>query len=237
MRDPSLLQWRYFEADLILLCAVRWSLRSALRERDGEALLREHGVVIDHTTVFRWGPCDAPELDRRCRPYRRATNDSERVDETSIKIKKPWYDRYRAVDSTGATLDFMRSAACDADAAERFFRQVREARPTTTPRVITVDQPAAYPPACEALQQARLLCETCRRRQCTYLNQVIEQDHRCVKRRVNSGLGFGTLSTAPRTIQGDEARHMFRNGHLERGTKGDVLAQHRIINQRCGLAA
>ena len=65
---------------------------------------------MDHTTVFRWVQRYAPELDKRCRPYLKATNDSYRVDETYIKIKKQWYYLYRAVDSTGATLDFMLSA-------------------------------------------------------------------------------------------------------------------------------
>ena len=80
-----------------------------------------------------------------------ATNDSYRVDETYIKIKKQWYYLYRAVDSTGATLDFMLSATRDADAAERFFRKVLQASHTRTPRVITIDQNVAYPLAFEAL--------------------------------------------------------------------------------------
>jgi transposase, IS6 family len=123
MSDPALFKWRHFEAEIIL-CAVRWYLRYALSYRDVEELLRERGVSIDHTTVFRWVQRYAPELDKRCRPRLNATNDSYRVDETYIKIKKEWYYLYRAVDSTGATLDFMLSATRDADAAKRFFRQV-----------------------------------------------------------------------------------------------------------------
>jgi transposase, IS6 family len=99
----------------------------------------------------------------------------------------------------------MLSPTRDAEAAERFFRQVLQASHTLTPRVITVDKNAAYPPAFEALQQERLLPETCLLKQCKYLNNIIEQDHRLVKRRVNPGLGFGTFATAQRTIQGYEA--------------------------------
>jgi transposase, IS6 family len=145
MRDASLFKWRHFQADIIL-CAVRWYLRYALSYRDVEELLRERGARVDHTTVFRWVQRYAPELEKRCRPLLKATNDSYRVDETYIKIKKRWYYLYRAVDSTGATLDFMLSATRDADAAERFFRQVLQASHTLTPRVITVDQNAASPP-------------------------------------------------------------------------------------------
>jgi transposase-like protein len=89
MHDLSLFKWRHFQADLIL-CAVRWYLRYALSDRDGKALLWERGMRVDHTTVFRWVQRDAPELDQRCRPSLRATNGSYRVDETSIKIQKPW---------------------------------------------------------------------------------------------------------------------------------------------------
>jgi transposase, IS6 family len=80
-------------------------------------------------------------------------------------MRLPWSYLYRAVDSTGATLDFMLSPTRDAGAAERFFRQVLQASHTRTPRVITVDKNAAYPPAFDALQQDSTLPETCRLRQ------------------------------------------------------------------------
>jgi transposase, IS6 family len=237
MSDRSLFfKWRHFEAEIIL-CAVRWYLRYALNYRDVEELLRERSVSADHTTVFRWVQRYAPELDRRCRPYLRATNDSHRVDEICIKIKKHWYYLYRAVDSTGATLDFMLSPTRAAEAAERFFRRVLQASHACTPRVMTVDKNAAYPPAFEALQQERTLPETCLLRQCKYLNNIIEQDHRFVKRRVNPGLGFGAFATAQRTLQGYEAMHMPHKGQIEGLAKGDILAQNSVINQLFGFAA
>jgi transposase, IS6 family len=214
MSELPLCTWRHFQADIIL-CAVRWYLRDALSHGDVEELLRERGVWVDHTTVFRWVQRDAPELDQRCRPALRATNDSYRVDETYIKMKTPWYDLYRAVDSTGATLDFMLSAARDADAAEQLFRKVLDEGHTTLPRVITVDQNAAYSPAFEAHQRDSPLPDTCLLRQCQSLNTGVEQDHRCGKRRVNPGFGLGAFQTAQRTIPGDEAIHMLRNGHIE----------------------
>jgi len=230
MSDPPLFKWRHFQADIIL-CAVRWYLRYALSSRDVEELMRERGVWVDHTTVFRWVQRYAPELDKRCRPQLKTTNDSYRVDETYIRIKKHWYYLYRAVDSTGATLDFMLSPTRDAGVAERFFRQVLQASHTRTPCVITVDKNAAYPPAFDALQQDSTLPETCRLGQCKYLNDMIEQDHQFVKRLVNPGLGFGAFHTAQRTIQGYEAMHMLRKGQIEGIAKGDVLAQNRVINQ------
>jgi IS6 family transposase len=117
-----------------------------------------------HTTIFRWVQRYAPELEKRCRPQLKATNDSYRVDETYIKINKQWHYLYRAVDSTGATLDFMLSTARDADAAEQFFRRILDASHTTLPRVITVDKNAAYPPAFDALQHEGTLPEICQLR-------------------------------------------------------------------------
>jgi transposase, IS6 family len=123
MPQAPLFKWRHFTAEVIL-CAVRWYLRYALSYRDVEELLRERGISADHTTVFRWVQRYAPELDKRCRPHLKSTNDSYRVDETYIKLKKPWHYLYRAVDSQGQTLDFLLSASRDAGAAERFFRKV-----------------------------------------------------------------------------------------------------------------
>ena len=113
MRDPALFKWRHFEAEIIL-CTVRWYLRYTLSYRDVEELMHERGVSVDHTTVFRWVQRYAPELERRCRPLLKATNDSYRIDETYIKIKKQWYYLYRAVDSEENTIDFMLSATRDA---------------------------------------------------------------------------------------------------------------------------
>jgi transposase, IS6 family len=144
---------------------------------------------------------------------------------------------YRAVDSEGYTIDFMLSVKRDAKAAERFFREVLRASHTAPPRIITVDRNPAYPLAFEVLQQEGTLSETCLLRPCKYLHNVLEQDHRFVKRRVNAGLGFGVFATAQRTIQGYEAIHMIRKGQLEGIPKGDVLAQNQGINHLFGLAA
>jgi transposase, IS6 family len=202
-----------------------------------EELIRERGLHVDHPTVFRGVQRYAPELDQRSRPHLKTTHDSYRVDETYLKIKKVWHYLYRAVDSEGNTLDLLLRETRSAKAAQTFFRKVLGAKHTVMPRVITVDQNAAYPLAFEALQQERLLPGSCLLRTCTYLHNVIEQDHRLVKRRVNLGLGFGTLATAQRTIQGYEAMQRLHKGQLEGVTKRDVLAQNRAINQLFGIAA
>src|SRR5258706_9687287 len=101
-------KWRHFQAEIILLC-VRWYLRYPLSYRDLEEMMLERGLHVDHTTIYRWVQHYAPELEQRCRSYLKATNDSWRVDETYVKVKKVWMYLYRAVDSQGNTLEFLLS--------------------------------------------------------------------------------------------------------------------------------
>lgn len=105
-----------FEAEIILIC-----LRYALRYRDVEELMAKRGLSVDHTTIYRWIQRYAPELEKRCRPHLKACNDSWKVDETYIKVKKVWLYLYRAVDSEGNALEFLLSPTRDAEAAARFF--------------------------------------------------------------------------------------------------------------------
>ena len=122
MKNQSPFKWRHFEAEIILLC-VRWYLRYSLSYRDLEEMMAERGLRVDHTTIYRWVQRYAPELEKRCRPHLKACNDSWKVDETYIKIKKIWMYLYRAIDSEGNTLEVLLSPARDAEAAKRFARQ------------------------------------------------------------------------------------------------------------------
>ena len=235
MSKSSCFKWRHFEGEIILLC-VRWYLRYALSYRDLEEMMRERGVYVDHTTIFRWVQRYAPELDKRCRPYLKTTNDSYRVDETYIKVKGKWKYLYRAVDSDGNTIDFLLCAKRDSQAAERFFRKSLKASHTSAPRVINVDGDAAYPRAFNALREEGLLPETCTLRSCKYLNNIVEQDHRFIKRLVRPGLGFGFFHTARRTLRGYEVMNMIRKGQLHGAERGDNVSQNRLIAQAFGLA-
>jgi IS6 family transposase len=107
--ETNLFKWRHYESEIILLC-VGWYLRYALSYRDLEEMMIERGLSVDHTTIYRWVQAYAPELEKRIRPHLRLTTDSYRVDETYVKVKGQWKYLYRAVDSTGQTIDFMLSA-------------------------------------------------------------------------------------------------------------------------------
>lgn len=229
-------EWRHFQSEIILL-NVRWYLRYSLSYRDLEEMILERGLDVDHTTIYRWVQAYSPELDQRSRLYLRPTNDSWRVDETYVKVKGVWKYFYRAVDSEGNTLDFLLSAQRDAKAVKRFLKKVLKAPHTRSPRVITVDQNAAYPPAIEQLKSDESLSKSTETRQVKYLNNIVEPDHRFIKRRIKPGLGFGSFNTARRTLKGYEVMNMIRKGQISGIEKGDVLGQICFINEIFGVTA
>ncbi len=142
MNQQNPFKWRHFESEIILLC-VWWYLRYALSYRDLEEMMGERGFQVDHTTIYRWVQYYAPELEKRCRPHLKATNDSWRVDETYIKIKGTWTYLYRAVDSDGNTLEFLLSSTRDAEAAKRFFLKALHSSPTSAPQAHPVEERVA----------------------------------------------------------------------------------------------
>lgn len=195
--------------------------------------MTERGVEVDHSTINRWVLKYAPELDKQIRPYLNPTNDSWRVDETYIEIKGEWKYLYRAVDSDGNTLDFMLSVKRDGKAAARFFRKVLRAQHTQTPRVINVDKNAAYPVAMETLKGNKALAGATELRQVKYLNNVVEQDYRNIKRITGSMMGFKTFNSARKTLRGIEAI----KGQVKGIEQGDSVSQVRIIASIFGIAA
>jgi transposase, IS6 family len=261
MNQQHPFKWRHFESEIILLC-VRWYLRYALSYRDLEGMMVERGLTVDHSTIYRWVQRYAPELEKRCRPHLKACNDSWKVDETYIKVKKVWVYLYRAVDSMGNTLEFLLSPTRDAEAAKRFFVKAlhtsagstSQTRPseehmaqppasaasTTTRsvlRVINTDKISAYPKAVAELKAAGVLPEHVELRQVKYLNNLIEQDHRFIKRLVKPGLGFSSFETAWLTLQGFEIMNMMRKGQIHGLEKGDIGGQVTFIATLFGMAA
>jgi IS6 family transposase len=171
-------------------------LRYCLSYRDLEEMMAEGSLGVDHTTIYRWVQRYVPELEKRCKPHLKQTNDSWRVDETYMKVKGEWRYLYRAVDAAGNTLEFLLSENRDAQAAKWFFTKVLGASHTITPRVINVDQNPAYSKALEELKAVGKLPQGCQLRPFKYLNNVIEQDHLFIKRLVKAGLGFCSFQTA-----------------------------------------
>ena len=153
-----------------------------------------------------------------------------------MAVKGKWKYLYRAVDSKGNTLDFMLSARRNKQAAKRFFKKVLKSKHNRQPRVINLDKNAAYPPAIEELKSEKVLENKSEVRQVKYLNNLVEQDHRGVKRITNAGLGFQSFHTAWRTIKGIEMMRMIYKGQVKGVSKNDVLAEKKFVDSLFGIA-
>jgi len=227
---------RQYPGEVIVLC-VRWYLRYPLSYEHVSELMAERVVEVDASCIWRWVQAYAPELNKRCRPFLKPTNKSYRIDETYIKVKGEDKYLYRALDSTGQTIEFLLTAKRDAAAAKRFLVKAIEASGNPMPRVMNVDKNPAYPAAVEALKADGVIPRRVVLRQCKYLNNIIEQDHRTVKKRVWLAKGYGSFQTAWRTLQGIEMVNMIRKGRVKWLAKGDAVGQAFFIKVLFGLAA
>jgi len=236
MSEPSPFKGRHYQAEIILLC-VRWYLRYALSCRDLAEMMQERGLSMDQSTIWRWVQAYAPELEKRLKPHLKPTTDSWRVDETYIKGRGQWVYWYRALDSAGQTLDFMISETRNQEAARAFFEKILGNAHVATPRVINVDKNAAYPPALEALKAQQIVPESTQLRQVKYLNNLIEQDHRFIKRLARATLGFTTSCTAARTLAGFEIMHCLHKKQIVRLENTNAQAEAQFIARLFGVAA
>jgi IS6 family transposase len=229
-------KWRHYRGDIILWC-VRWSVRYPISLIYMAEMTAERGFATSPSCIWRWVQVFGPELDRRCRAHLRRTNRSWRLDETYINIKGRQRFLYRAVDSTGQTIDFLLTERRDAAAAKRFFRRALRNDGNSMPQVINVDKNPAHVRAVTELKAGGTISRRCPLRQCKYLNNIVEQDHRNVKRRTWLAKGYGSLQTAWRTLRGIETREMVRKGRAKWVAKDDVVGQAKFVSKLFGIAA
>jgi transposase-like protein len=202
---------------------VRWYLAYPLSYRHVEELLEERGVPIDHATIQRWVVKYSPQLEEAFHRRKRPVWVSWRMDETSIKVKGQWYDLYRAVDKTGQTIDFLLTAQRDEQAAKRFL--TKAIRRHGVPEKIPIDGSAAHEAAIKSYNAehgtAIAIC------QITYLNNMVEQDHRAVKRVTRPMLGFQSFDAAQGTLVGVELMPMIKKQQMmiEAGDEGRTAAE------------
>ncbi|HGE5782755.1 TPA: IS6 family transposase [Bacillus pseudomycoides] len=235
MEKRNLFKWKHYHHDIILQ-TVRWYLRYNLSFRDLVEMMEERGLSVAHTTIMRWVHQYCPELDKRIRRHLKQTNDSWRVDETYIKVKSQWMYLYRAVDSKGNTIDFYLSKARNHKAAKRFFKKALQSFHVSQPRVITIDKNPAYPVAIEELKNEKKMPVGIQIRRVKYLNNIVEQDHRFIKKRVRSMLGFKSFRTATYILSGIEAMHMMKKKQLHQGGKS-AQNQKDFIDKLFGIAS
>jgi IS6 family transposase len=196
-----------------------------------------HLAEFSHSLVFRWVQRYAPGINKRIRQHLRMSGTSYRVDETYIKVGKTYKYLYRAVDKEGNTIEFMPSTKRDVCAAKRFFKKLMKAEHRRLPFSISVDKNAAYPEAFSTSQAERIVPKDYKLRRVKYLNNVIEQDHRFVKKKVRASQCFKSFHTAERTIEGIEAINMIRKGQVKRLAESDARGQATFVASLFGIAA
>ena len=200
----------------MLLC-VRWYVAYPLSLRHLEQMMAERGILVDHSTVHRWALKLLPVLEKAFRLRKRPVGRSWRMDETYVKIRGKWRYLYRAVDKDGNTIDFLLRAHRDKAAALRYFEKA--IAQNGEPETVTIDKSGSNLAALQELNADR---ETPTRiRQNKYLNNVVEQDHRAIKRRTRPMLGFKNFRCARIILGGIEFMHMIVKGQM----KGDGIGR------------
>jgi putative transposase len=219
----------HFPKDIILH-AVFFYLRYGVSYRDLEEIMAERGVKVDHSTLNRWVVRYAGQIAEDARRRKQPPDRSWRMDETYIRVKGQWVYLYRAVDKFGKTLDFMLSERRNKPAAVKFFARAMEVN--GLPRKIVIDRSAANTQGIKDINRMlkRFGCPVpIEMVRIKYLNNLVEQDHRFIKRRVRPMLGFKSFKSAASTIAGIELVNMIR--------KGQFRPEFRPFQQFCYLAA
>ena len=204
--------------EMIMTC-LYFKFRYALSYRDIEELCKIRGFVIDHSNIQRWVEKFTPLLDKRLKTRKHGVNSSWRMDETYIKVKGQWCYLYRAVDKFGFTIDFMLCAKRDAVAAKAFFKKAIKQH--GKPLKVNVDKSGANKAALESINNDYDEDQKIEIRQNKYLNNMIEQDHRFIKRRTKPALGYKSFNGARQTIAGIEIVHMIKKGQLKNSNQNN----------------
>ena len=176
----------------------------------------ERGVEVDHSTLNRWIVKYVPLLDQQFRARKRPVGFGWRLDETYVKVKGSWKYLYRAVDKGGGAVDFLPTAKRDHKAALRFLHKAIGQH--GAPETITIDKSGANTAAIESYNANHEADIEIRR--IKYLNNIVEQDHRAVKRVVRPMMGFKSFRSAAATLAGIELMHMIRKNQLR--TRGKL---------------
>jgi transposase-like protein len=202
----------HFMKDIILTC-MRWYVAYPLSYRQVEELMQERGVSVDHATINRWVLKYAPQLEEAFHCRKRPVWVSWRMDEMYIRVKGQWRYLYRAVDKTGQTIDFLLTEERDEQAATRFL--TKAIRRHGVPETITMDGSEANAAAIRGYNAEHGTAIIIR--QVKYLNNILEQDHRAVKRITRPIQGFKSFDAAQCTLTGIELMHMLRKDQLAEG--------------------
>jgi putative transposase len=215
---PVSFKGAHFPQDIILM-GVRWYVAYPLSYRHVEELMEERGVSVDHATIQRWVVKYSSQLEEAFHRRKRPVGRSWRMDETYIRVKGAWRYLYRAVDKSGQTIDFLLTEHRDTEAALRFLTQAIHRH--GVPATITIDGSEANDAAIKRYNEAHGTHIIIR--QVKYLNNVVEQDHRAVKRVTRPMLGFKSFEAAQAILAGIELMHMLKKQQLMVETSDEGL--------------
>jgi transposase-like protein len=217
-RDP-IYRRRRFQSELIELC-VRWYLTYRLSYRDLVAMMAERGITISHSTILRWVQRYVPEFEKRWDRYARPVHSSWRMDETAVSVRGGVHYLYRAVDKHGKTVDSLLCADRGESAARAFFNKALKTHQPRRPRKVNLDGNAASHRALRLLRQEKPQWRSVVVRSRRYLNNIVEQDHRAIKRRCAPMLALKSFRTAAVTLAGVELAHRIRKRQFSFGRGG-----------------
>ena len=196
----------------IIMLFVYMKCRFSLSCRDLEEMASIRGAVIDHATLHRWLIRFVPLIDQEVRKHKKPVGRSWRMDETYIKITGKWVYLYRAVDSCGNTIEFLLRKYRDTIAAKAFFRKAF--KNNGIPDKVTIDKSGSKNCALNGFNESLPEEQKIEIRQNKYLNNIIEQDHRFIKKRTKPMLGFKSFRSAKITIAGIENIRIIQKGQI-----------------------
>lgn len=197
---------------VVILHAVYLKLRFTLSYRDVVELLSMRGVQVDHSTVQRWVFKFSPEIEKNMHKRKRQVCSSWRMDDTYIKVGGKDRYLYRAVDKFGSTVDFLLTKRRMRGSAELFRRKA--IGNNGKPRVVNIDKSGANKSGIRTINRDLLTVRKIRIRQCKYLNNIVEQDHLNIKRRISIDTGFKEFESAQRTLAGVEVVNIIRKNQI-----------------------
>jgi transposase-like protein len=217
-RDP-IYRRRRFQSEVIELC-VRWYLTYRLSYRDLVEMMAERGILISHSTILRWVQQYVPEFEKRWGRYARRVHSSWRMDETAVPVRGGAHYLYRAVDKYGKTVDSLLCVDRSEFSARVFFNKALKTHQPRWPRKVNLDGNAASHRALRLLRQENLKWRSVVVRSRRYLNNIVEQDHRAIKRRCAPMLALKSFRTAAVTLAGVELAHRIRKRQFSFGRGG-----------------
>ena len=199
--------------DIVMFQAVYFKLRFTLSYRDIEELMKIRGVKVDHSSIHRWVLKFSKEIEKNMNKRKRQTGDSWRLDETYVKVGGKHMYLYRAVDKNGDTVDFLLTKRRKKGSAQKFLNKA--IGNNGKPRIINIDKSGANTAGIKTVNKRSLSSKKIKIRQIKYLNNIVEQDHRNIKRRISITTGFKEFEAAQRTLAGIEIVNIIRKGQIQ----------------------